>query len=133
MDCKLMGRCQSSKPTCRDHIANAKNCFIRVAVSPQTDRPSGSTVAPGYVQLCLHCKKEIPAQMVQQGGCHMHCHNEEIDVWFVSLPDAPKHGYYENDVRHVAAMLESAEDAYLIERQIMIAGRYYNLKDFEGF
>ena len=66
---------------------------------------SCSGVAPGYVQLCSHCKKEIPEQMVQQGGCHMHCYNTEIDVWFISLPDAPDHGFYEADPDQVMERL----------------------------
>jgi hypothetical protein len=114
-------------------MCEVPNAMNAIEDPRETATEAGSAEVPSYVQTCHLCKKEIPAQMVQQGGLHMHCHNQEIDVWFVSLPDAPKHGYYENDVREVAAMLESAEDAYLIERQVMIAGRYFNLKEFEGF
>lgn len=94
---------------------------------------SGSSVMPGYVRICPHCHKEIPATMVQQGGLHMGCFGEQIDVWFISLPDEPKNGYYENDIAQVANVLETAEEPYLVEREKMIAGQYYNLPDFGGF
>ena len=85
--------------------------------------------------VCPHCKKEIPAQMVQQGGLHIHCYNEEIDVLFISLPDAPMHGFYEVDPAQVMEQLKSAEadEPYLITKKVLLAGRYYNLKEFEGF
>lgn len=94
---------------------------------------ASSGEAPGYVEICPQCKGKIPGNMVQQGGLHMYCFGIEIDVWFISLPDCPEHGYYENDVRRVANMLESAEDAYLVERKQMKAGQFYNLPEFEGF
>ena len=84
-------------------------------------------------QICPHCKEEIPMQMVQQGGMHMGCYNTEIDVWFISVPDAAKHGYYEKDITQVAEMLKCAEGKYLIERQQMSVGKFNNLPDFEGF
>lgn len=86
-----------------------------------------------HKQICPHCKKEIKGQVVQQGGLHYGCFNIEIGVWLISLPDAPKSGYYENDVRNISEMLKDAEDAYLIERQQMVAGQFHNLPDFEGF
>lgn len=86
-----------------------------------------------YSQICPHCKEEIPPQMVQQEGLHLGCYEAEIDVWFVSLPHDPKNGYYENDTSRIASMLEDAEEPYLIERQKIYAGAYYNLPDFEGF
>ena len=89
--------------------------------------------AVGYVQICPHCKEEIPMHFVQQGGLHMYCFGVEIDVWFVSLPHDPKSGYYENDLHQIVNMLEDAEDAYLIERKKMLAGQYYNLPEFSGF
>ena len=79
------------------------------------------------------CRAITQCRTESLGGLHMHCYNTEIDVWFVSLPDAPKCGYYENDVNQVAEMLKDAEDQYLIEKQNMLAGRYYNLKEFDGF
>lgn len=94
---------------------------------------SNSAVMPGYVHICPQCKKGIPADMVQQGRLHMACFGVEIDVWFISLPDEPKNGYYENDVRQVANLLETADEPYLIERKKMIAGQYYNLPEFTGF
>jgi len=87
----------------------------------------------GYVQICPHCDKEIPAQTRQQGGLHMGCCETKIDVWFVSMLDAPKQGYYENDVSKVAEMLKTSEDPYLIERQEMKAGLFYNIPEFQGF
>jgi hypothetical protein len=63
----------------------------------------------------------------------MGCFGIEIDVWFVSLPYEPSRGYYEKDISQVAAMLEVAETPYVVERQKMIAGRFYNLPDFDGF
>jgi hypothetical protein len=39
MECKLMYKCLTGKPTCEDHIANAKNCFIpdpAVEQNPET-------------------------------------------------------------------------------------------------
>lgn len=92
-----------------------------------------SAEVPGYVLICPQCEKEIPANWVQQGGLHMHCFGVEIDVWFVSLPDLPGRGYYEKDISQVAAMLEVAEEPYLISRQKMVAGQFYNLPDFDGF
>jgi len=84
-------------------------------------------------QICQHCKKEIPMQMVQQGGMHIDCFNTEIDVWFISLPDAPRRGYYEKDITQVAEMLKYAEEQYLVEKRQMLAGVYYHLPEFEGF
>lgn len=86
-----------------------------------------------HTPICPHCKKEIPANMVQQGGLHMNCHEVEIDVWFVSQPDAPKNGYYEEELGNVMLVLESAEEPYIVERKQMVAGLYYNLPDFPGF
>jgi hypothetical protein len=94
---------------------------------------SKSTEAAGYVQICPYCKEEIPMHEVQQGGLHMYCFGVEMNVWFVSLPQDPKSGYYENDLQQIVNMLRDAEDAYLIERKKMLAGQYYNLPDFAGF
>lgn len=47
---------------------------------------------------CLHCKKEVPVNHVQQGGCHMGCYdkyiNEEVMVWKVCLGSSC---YYHED------------------------------------
>lgn len=101
------------------------------------DAPGVGSQTPGYVSkhhICPHCKEEIPVQMVQQGGLHMNCHEAEIDVWFVALPEAPKHGFYENDINSIVSMLnEDMEGPYLIEKQSMKAGLFYNLPEFDGF
>lgn len=88
-----------------------------------------------HKQICPHCKKEIPRQMVQQDGLHLGCYEAEIYVWFISLPDLPKHGFYEIDPDHVMEQLKSAEEGepYLIEKRAVRAGWYYNLTEFQGF
>jgi len=95
----------------------------------------GSTAAPGYVLVCPHCKQEIPGNMVQQGGLHMSCFNTEIDVFFISLPDSPTHGFYEIDPSQVMEQFKSAEEdePYLIQKKVMVAGQYHNLPEFQGF
>ena len=84
-------------------------------------------------QICPHCKNEIPAGFVQQGGLHMWCYDDEIDVWFISLPGDPKNGFYENDMCQIAQILCHMEDQYQIEKRKMKAGRFYNLPEFAGF
>ena len=86
-------------------------------------------------QTCPHCKKEIPIDHVQQGGLHIGCYEAVIDVYFISLPCDPKSGYYDHNPKNIFEMLKNSdcEDSYLIQRQQMKAGRYYNLPDFEGF
>lgn len=86
-----------------------------------------------FKQVCKHCKDEIPPEMVQQGGLHLICFEIKIDVWFTSIPSDSKCGYYERDVSKVSEMLKDSEEAYLIERQQMMAGQFYNLPEFKGF
>ena len=88
-----------------------------------------------YMQVCPLCGKNIPPGIVQQGGLHMDCYMTDIDVWFISLPDAPKHGFCEKDLNQAMKYLESIEtdDPHVIQKKIMAAGEYYNLPEFEGF
>ena len=86
-----------------------------------------------YKQICPHCKEEIPASHVQQGGLHMGCYETEITVWFIALPHAPKIGFFENDINQVAEVLKDMEEPYLIDKQKMKAGVFHNLPEFEGF
>jgi len=88
---------------------------------------------PHYEKTCPQCGMVISSGMVQQGGLHVGCFEVKIDVWFVSLPFNPTCGYYEKDISQISAMLENAEDQYLIERQQMKAGLFYNLPEFQGF
>jgi len=126
-----------------DYLCNCgkKNGFCGSFEKPTTEsiwhnwhdnRPQRKTKRQ---QICPHCKEEIPMQMVQQGGLHMGCFEADIDVFFISLPDAPLHGFYEIDPSQVMEQLKSAEvdEPYLIQKKEIKAGLYYNLTDFQGF
>jgi hypothetical protein len=84
---------------------------------------------------CPHCKEAIHGKVKLRGALHADCFDAEIDVWFISLPDTPKSGFYEADLNQVMEHLKSADEdePYLIQKQTMKAGIYYNLPDFEGF
>ncbi len=138
---------RSNKPTvCLGHeVVSMKPTTIRLPEATQrqiedikefTGIKTTTKVLCGKMadkQICPHCKEEIPMQIVQQGGLHLHCYEADIDVWFISLPAAPDCGYVENDLCQVVEMLKTAEDPYVIERQQMKAGKYYNLPEFQGF
>lgn len=83
--------------------------------------------------MCKHCGKEIPWDHVQQGGCHVDCHETEIDVWFISLPDSPGSGFCENKIEAVKAVIENINEPHLINKTRMRAGLFYNLPEFNGF
>lgn len=86
-----------------------------------------------FKQICPHCGEEIPPEWVQQGGLHMECYGEEIDVWFISLPHDLENGFYEKDINQVAEALSNIEEPHVVDKQKMMAGRFYNLPEFTGF
>ena len=86
--------------------------------------------------ICKLCKKEIPSNHVQQGGLHMGCHETEIDLWHITLlEDKGNGGYYENDFSIFSDMMKDMDEdsSYVITKTKMIAGKFYNLPEFEGF
>ncbi len=101
----------------------------------QSQNCKNSGESPGYVQICPHCGENVPMGIVQQGGLHMGCYGTEIDVWFVSLPENPEHGFCEIDPKQVMWHLDAIEpgEPYLVQKKTMAAGLYYNLQDFAGF
>lgn len=86
-----------------------------------------------FKQICPHCKDEIPANHVQQGGLHIGCYESEIDVYFISLPHAPDYGFFEVDIEQVREVILNIEEPHLISKKKMSAGRYYNAPEFGGF
>lgn len=83
--------------------------------------------------ICPFCKKEIPYNKVQQGGLHVDCWGTEIDVWFTSIPDDPENGFYEKNIKKVMAMLQCQDEPFIINRERMYAGQFYNSPEFKGF
>ena len=89
------------------------------------------------IQICQHCKEPIEPNMVQQGGLHIKCFNEEIQVYKVMMAGS-NNGYYRKDLDTVIHEIkcdleESAETEWRIKPETMLAGKYYNLPDFGGF
>ncbi len=73
--------------------------------------------------ICELCSEEIPFNHVQQGGLHIDCCEKEIEVYKICNDGT----YYYSEY------LPSDYNDYEITLEKMIAGKFYNLKEFEGF
>ena len=73
--------------------------------------------------ICLHCEKEIPMNNVQQGGMHMVCYNEQIEVYKICLAGTC---YFDTE-------FPEEHEQYLITPARIARGIFMNLPDFEGF
>ncbi len=85
---------------------------------------------------CKLCYESIPPNHVQQGGLCMRCVNKDIDVWRVTLiEDNLKGGYYEKDASNILEAIKDMDNdsSYVITKEKMKAGIYFNLPEFEGF
>lgn len=73
---------------------------------------------------CPLCNKSIPWNNVQQGGLHIGCYEQEIEVYKISLG---------NTFMLDTVMPENKNEYDSIELVKMNAGKFYNLPEFEGW
>ena len=89
---------------------------------------------------CFVCEREISDDHVafhfhkKQESICMGCEGAEIEVWRVSLP-GDDGGYYD---RGFDSMAESQkhmdfDDSFEVHREMMNAGKYLSLPEFQGF
>jgi len=64
----------------------------------------------------------------------MGCEGAEIEVWRVSLP-GDKGGYVDRSFQNTVGALEhiDVDDSFEIHKEIMNAGKYLSLSEFQGF
>lgn len=62
------------------------------------------------------------------------CEGSEIEVWRVSLPGEDG-GYYDHDFNSMAEGLKHMDvnDCFEVHREMMNAGKYLSLPEFQGF
>jgi hypothetical protein len=85
---------------------------------------------------CHHCKEEMPGQMVQQGGCHLHCYEDYyyavIPAWRISNDED---SYLETNAEGVFEMIQQMDvgTQYTVTRVEIKRCEYEKLEEFQGF
>lgn len=73
--------------------------------------------------LCRICNEVLPSDHVQQGGCHMGCYNQEIEVFKICLDGAC---YFSENI-------PDDHDDLEISTEKIHNGLFLDMPEFEGF
>jgi hypothetical protein len=78
---------------------------------------------------CKHCGEIIPIQQCQQGGYHMKCYNEELNLVKVEFEGSSIVDFRDNIPDEYLNEIPGA----VITNIKMSRGEFENLPEFEGF